>query len=417
MIYGEKPKTFASREPLITHTGFASGQVAALCAIQFSMSEESKIISAATALSELMQRPVQTRAVDVRSAGEFAQGSILGFISAPILTDSERHEVGLCYKEKGQAAAVELGYQLTRADRDARVQKWVAALSGAETPIVTCWRGGLRSEIAADWIRQAGQPVFRVEGGYKALRQELVKAFESLPEFFVLAGPTGAGKTTLLNEISTPKVDLEKLANHRGSAFGGFADSPQPRQASFENSVAFKLNELAAGLKAGRAVLVEDESANIGSVKLPAQLKEKMSLSPVIKLNVSVEERARNICEEYVGRPLREGLASERLFEMYDRSLLKIQSKLGGAQTQIIRAQLKDAFSGEAAAPAAADAASVVVAAANINGPDAHLIWITSLLVNYYDKLYQYSFNKHSRKIIFEGDHQSCKTWIQNQYA
>ncbi|MEK7691316.1 MAG: rhodanese-like domain-containing protein, partial [Bdellovibrionota bacterium] len=191
--------------------------------------------------------------IDVRSEGEFQTGHLPGAVSLPILNDSERHLVGLRYKTQGQEAAIVLAHSLVDPDRARRVECWLKALPTASeaTGYLFCWRGGLRSKTACAWINAAGGRTIRIEGGYKAVRAELLSQFETrrLLGFLTVTGYTGSGKTLLLRSIaqSSPHLvlDLESLANHRGSAFGNEPDgSPQPSQATFENAMALRLMSL-----------------------------------------------------------------------------------------------------------------------------------------------------------------------------
>ena len=169
--------------------------------------------------------------LDVRSPGEFAKGHLPGSFNGPILNNEERHEVGLTYKTQGQDTAVELGHRLVLPQKEARVAAWAEYLNQQATPLVTCWRGGLRSGIAQEWLVQAGVPAVKVRGGYKAIRALLLEAIEKPWTGHVIAGPTGSGKTEFLRSLNLPQaIDLEELADHRGSSFGGLFRAPQPAQ-------------------------------------------------------------------------------------------------------------------------------------------------------------------------------------------
>jgi tRNA 2-selenouridine synthase len=347
-------------------------------------------ITASEALRLLLSQPERVRAVDVRSGGEFATASVPGFVNLPILTNEERHEVGTRYKQKGQAEAIELGQGLVGPYRDSRISGWKNALEGAEFPLVTCFRGGMRSGFACDWLKSAGVPAIRIEGGYKALRHELLVKFESLPELLVVAGPTGSGKTRLLKEALVPHLDLEKLANHKGSAFGGSLLAPQPAQATFENYVGFSL------LGLPEKILIEDESAMVGKICLPEPLRKKITGSKVIRIRMSAEERAAHIFQEYVTEPLAQGTGAAAVKNHYCQALSRIEKKLGGLATSSLKGKLEIAFAS--------------------GDRELHLGWISELLHLYYDKAYEYSFQKIPRETAFEGDWESCKQWIQEKF-
>ena len=171
---------------------------------------------------------------------EFAKGSFPNAINAPLMNDEERHRTGICYKEKGQDKAIELGHQLVNGDIKAqRVEAWKRFAAQNPHGYLFCFRGGLRSRITQQWMHEAGVDFPLVKGGYKALRRYLIDSLEALvesSEFRILSGRTGTGKTRVLQQLPNP-VDLEGLANHRGSSFGRQV-SPQPAQIDFENRLA-----------------------------------------------------------------------------------------------------------------------------------------------------------------------------------
>ncbi len=330
--------------------------------------------------------------LDVRSEGEFAAASIPGFQNAPILRNQERHEVGLCYRNRGQTAAIELGYKLVGPVRESRVQEWLQKTQVHSDLIVACWRGGLRSRIASEWIEASGRPVHLVEGGYKALRHELLKVLEQPYQFLVISGLTGAGKTQLLDALPLrEKLNIEALAAHRGSSFGRFMNRPQPTQATFENRLALGLRNCK------RPVLVEDESKVIGSLHLPEAIHTAMSQSQLIILESGLRERTQHIYEEYVAEVLESGVDPQKLEAALTASTYKLQRRLGGLLTSRIIAGLQTAFASR--------------------DPEAHFRWIEMLLNEYYDSRYRYSQVHKSRPLAFRGTYEECQQWILNQYA
>jgi len=354
----------------------------------------SELLSPKDALSWLKQNPAQAAWVDVRSEEEFKTAAVPTFVNLPILNNEERHLVGLCYKEKGQDQAIQLGHKLVQPHQELRENSWLKHIdqSLGKIAVVSCWRGGLRSKTACDWIEGRGGRTFRIQGGYKAMRAELMTVLENLPPLIVLSGLTGSGKTRLLQSLQTPKTDLEEHAKHRGSTFGIRVDAPQPSQASFENLVLLDL------LNEKQPVVVEDESIRIGQVQIPLVMKNRMYESPVVWVETPLEERIQFIFEEYVLEPLNLGLAHEACLERLVQCLWILRSKLGLALTQDLIISLKNAFSKE----------TQIV--------ESHSFWIETLLVDYYDKLYRYSFEKRPRDIIFKGNIKECKSWIQNRY-
>lgn len=161
--------------------------------------------------------------MDVRAPVEFSRGSFPNTENAPLMNDEERHRVGICYKEKGQDKAIELGHQLVSGDIKAqRIEAWKRFVARHPEGYLFCFRGGLRSRLTQEWIRDAGIDYPLVKGGYKALRRFLIDSLEAQVksgEFRILSGRTGTGKTRVLQQLPNP-VDLEGLANHRGSSFG-----------------------------------------------------------------------------------------------------------------------------------------------------------------------------------------------------
>jgi tRNA 2-selenouridine synthase len=326
--------------------------------------------------------------IDVRSEGEFEEGHIPGFINMPILSNQERHEVGLTYKNSGQEKAIQVGHELVAPFRENRIHDWTqAALASSEkTAVVTCWRGGLRSKIAQQWLEAAGVRVLRVQGGYKALRRELLKTLDVPAPFVILTGLTGTGKTKLLTEVPVPKLDLESLAHHRGSSFGQDLFQKQPSQTTFEN-------QLALALEDRRVRLVEDESRRIGRVILPNAIKEQMKVSPVVVLESPIHARVELIFEGYIREPIMRGKSKDVVREHLLTQLDLIHKQLGGALHSELRAQLLVAFQRDTTL-------------------EAHSDWIRGLLLRHYDPRYRYAFNRQDRKILFQGEYWACHQFL-----
>ncbi len=324
--------------------------------------------------------------IDLRAPGEFATGAVPGAVNLPLLTDDERHQVGLTYKEKGQAAAIDLGETLVSgAIREARLAGWLAFMESHPDAWLYCWRGGLRSETVQDWLRAAGVAIERVPGGFKALRQRCVGLLQSAPgtgAWLVLGGRTGTGKTVVLNEVPG-SIDLEGLANHRGSAFGA-ALSAQPTPINFENALAVAwLNHTHPYL------LLEDESRTIGRLGLPPAWHARMQTAPIVILEADLESRTAHIVEEYVDEPLALGMSRSALLERLQGALDRIQRRLGGLRHRQVSERLAEGFrTGE------------------------HRPWIQSLLSWYYDPMYDYQLEKKESRIIFRGDRNAVREFL-----
>lgn len=290
----------------------------------------------------------------------------------PILNDEQRKQVGICYKEQGPTAAENLGYKLVASERDALVKGWCDFLKANPDALLYCFRGGKRSQITEQWLRQANVSVERIEGGYKRLRQFLLDQLQHPPSVILLSGKTGVGKTELLPQLKNA-VDLEGLANHRGSAFGGY-DSPQPAQIDFENALAIRL------MHHPKTVVLEDESRLIGKVHLPLPLQAAMKAAPICLLEDSVDNRVTRILYEYVITPLKK-CSPEQLHSQLQNSINAIKNRLGGVRYQEMTTLLKVAF------------------ASNDQSLSAHRQWIEKLLLEYYDPMYEYQLNKKQDRI------------------
>jgi len=333
--------------------------------------------------------------IDLRAPVEFEQGSFATAQSLPLMTDDEREAVGTCYKEEGQDAAIVLGHQLVSGDKkQKRLDAWKAFIDAHPNGALYCFRGGLRSQTTQQWISEhCGVDYPRVEGGYKALRRFLIDETERLIQsmnFVVLSGRSGTGKTRLIHQIPH-SLDLEGLANHRGSAFGN-TTTPQPTQISFENNLAVVLLKAeAAGYK---TIVVEDESRNVGSRHVPFSLHGKMSESPMVNLIVSDEDRiaitvqeyAKDIHLDYVAH-FGEEVGLEKLEAHLLDSLSKLRKRLGGERYQRMQQTMRDATK----------------QLADGSGYEGFGAVFGELLLDYYDPMYDYQMSSKLERIVYNG--------------
>jgi len=239
--------------------------------------------------------------IDVRSPAEYAEDHIPGAISAPVLDDAERAQVGTMYKQVSPFDAKKIGAALVAKNISQHVDELFKDKPKTWHPLVYCWRGGKRSGAMAHILREIGWNAETLEGGYKEYRRWVVQELEKTPEkleFRVIHGPTGSGKSRLLGALKragAPVLDLEELAAHRGSVLGNLPDRPQPAQKMFESAL---LQEL-SNLPAERPVFVEGESKKIGELQVPEALMARMRASPCVLLETALEARVDLLLDEY----------------------------------------------------------------------------------------------------------------------
>ena len=237
--------------------------------------------------------------IDARAPAEYADDHLPGAISLPVLDDDERARVGTIYKQVNPFTAKKLGAALVSQNVAVHLLGPLADKPGGWRPLVYCWRGGQRSGSFAIILQQIGWRVEIIKGGYKAWRALVIHELYDTPvrsPVVVLDGNTGSAKTEILNllpSLGIQVIDLEGLANHRGSLFG--AMGPQPSQKAFEGRLAMAL----AALDPTRPVVVEAESSKIGNCRLPPELWKAMSRAPRVALAATVADRAQYLTRAY----------------------------------------------------------------------------------------------------------------------
>ena len=269
-------------------------------------------------VSEFLDFSKEHPVFDVRSPNEYELGHIPGAHSLPLFTNEERKVVGIAYKQVSREAAVNLGIDFFTPKMKTLVET-AKKINNGNTFLVHCWRGGMRSGSVAWLLELYGYKVYLLKGGYKAYRNVVLEKFEEERELLILGGRTGSGKTLILHELEKfgeQILDLEKLAHHKGSAFGGIGEEPQPTQEMFENELFFELSKI----DKNKRVWVEDESNLIGSRVIPQSFYSKMREAQAIFVNIPFEARVEYITNEY-GKFNKEDLKS---------AIQRITKRLGG---------------------------------------------------------------------------------------
>ena len=276
-------------------------------------------------LDDFLKLRHQLPSVDVRSEGEYADGHIRGVANIPILNNEERIAVGTDYKQKGQKEAIKTGFRLVGPRIESIVNEAEKLADGQEL-LVHCWRGGMRSNNFCQFIGMAGIKSHQLIGGYKVYRQRAVESFELPFQLLVIGGKTGSGKSEVLRQLKTEGeqiLDLETLANHKGSVFGGLMLGAQPTTEQFQN----ELFEEIVKLHVNKRIWVEDESIAIGKIFLPNPFWRSLRDSPVFRIDVRKEVRVERLVTEY-------GHADKHEFLT---AMEKITRKLGGQYFQAAR--------------------------------------------------------------------------------
>lgn len=342
--------------------------------------------------------------MDVRAPIEFAKGAVPHTVNLPLMDDAERKQVGTCYKEHGQQAAIAMGHRLVSGEVKAnRVAAWAAFARQHPQGALYCARGGLRSQIVQQWMAEAGVDYPRVQGGFKAIRTFLIETLQRAAqecEFVILGGLTGTGKTDLLLELPQG-IDLEGHARHRGSSFGALPGG-QPSQVDFENNLAI---DLLKKRHAGHERLVlEDEGHHIGHCAIPQELRARMQTAPVVWLEEPFESRVERILRDYVVdlcraylRQWGPGAGWAAFATQMQLSLDNIRKRLGGERHQRLSALMQAALEAQRSG----------------QGLARHRDWIAALLAEYYDPMYAYQRQIKHERIVFVGDRRAVLDYLR----
>lgn len=344
--------------------------------------------------------------MDARAPVEFSKGAFPGVVNLPLMNDNERERIGTCYKQQGQEAAIALGHQLVSGEIKAqRIQAWAEFAQTHPDGVLYCFRGGLRSQIVQQWLKdEAGIDYPRVGGGYKAMRTFLLETTDqavSQCDFVLLGGMTGTGKTEVLAQLDNG-LDLEGHANHRGSSFGKRATG-QPSNIDFENRLAVDmLKKRARGIE---QFVVEDESRMVGSCALPLPLYQGMQHFPMVWLEDSLQGRVERILRDYVVDLCAEFIAvhGDEGFALFSERLLgslnNISKRLGGERHGRLWGVMEAALAEQARSGAV----------------DLHRGWIEGLLSEYYDPMYAFQREKKGARIEFAGEQAAVLAYLRER--
>lgn len=256
------------------------------------------------AIKEFLEQAKLLAVVDVRAPIEHNKGRIPGSINLPLFSDEERAIVGTKYRQEGRQRALLQGLELAgpkmhlMAKRGIEIARESNKGSRDRRILVHCWRGGMRSQSMAWLFEQADLEVGLLDGGYKNFRRHAQSSFQNPLNLVVLSGLTGAGKTRQLMKLKEQGeqiVDLEGLANHRGSALGGIGQGGQPSVEQFENVLFTEFSRL----DLTKRIWVEDESRRIGAVSIPEALFRQIRAAPAVFMEVCPDTRLKLAVEDY----------------------------------------------------------------------------------------------------------------------
>ncbi len=346
-----------------------------------------------------------TPLIDTRAPIEFAQGSFPNAVNLPLMSDEQRAQVGTEYKKNGQQSAIALGHQLVQGEaKDALINAWKNFAEQHPNGYLFCFRGGLRSQISQQWLSEVRCDYPRVIGGYKAMRQYLLQSLPvSLQQgpVLVLSGQTGCAKTQLLQSVPHA-IDLEGLANHRGSAFGKRMHG-QPSQINFENALAIELLKR-RHVSTQKTIVLEDESHLIGRNVLPEALLGAMQKAPIAMIEMQLEQRVQHTYQNYILHKLNEWqefVGTEQGFvafaEELQASLASLKRRLGGWRYQQLQLQMQSALLSH-----------------QHGNTEQHMQWIRTMLNEYYDPMYHYQLSKKSDRVVFRGSYNEVEQFLQH---
>ena len=261
--------------------------------------------------------------IDVRSPIEYEHAHIPNAYNVYLFNDEERKDVGTIYKQIGRKEAVLKGLEyvsLRMTDILKSIDNITKEYNNTNKILMHCFRGGMRSESVAWLCSSYGYDVYVLDGGYKRYRHYVLDSFNKNYRIYLLTGKTGSGKTLILNKLKEyghNVIDLEKIAKHKGSAFGWINEGEQPSQEQFENNLSAELSEYSID----SILWFEDESLLIGKRAIPRDLFNRMRDSEkIIYLDIPKEFRAEYIVNTY----------GKYSIDDLKESIIKIKNRLGG---------------------------------------------------------------------------------------
>ena len=296
--------------------------------------------------------------IDVRCPREYKKGHYTNAINIPIFSDDEYQKLGQIYRKEGDTVAYQLGYKYALNSKT-RILGSMRKLDKNDF-IIYCARGGMRSKGFQTIVNQEGYKTSRIKKGYKEIREHVLNSFKEKRVVVIIAGSTGTGKTTIINkmkECGHDIIDLEKLANHRGSAFGDLGIAEQASQQQFENDLSYFWTQT----DPGRDVFIESESRKIGKVSIPEGIWEQMVKALYLKIDMGIDRRVENLIKDYGEYPRSD----------LEKRIHQISRKLGGQ--------------------------NVKTAIDFLENNSLHEL-CKFLLENYYDKMYGLAYEKRDSK-------------------
>jgi len=317
-------------------------------------------LSASLSIHDFLEAAETLPVIDVRSPSEYQHGHIPGAYNIPLFDNEERAEIGTIYKQQNRDKAFKRGLDIVGPKMRSFVEQ-SEEIAPDRKVLLHCWRGGMRSSSFGWLLASAGFEIQTLEKGYKAFRNFVLNIFEANHNILILSGYTGSGKTDILQalrNLGEQVIDLEGLANHKGSTFGHLGEPDQPTGEHFQNMLGIKLFQL----DKNKPVWLEDESRLIGQRMIPHQFFSQMQRAPVFRIEIPKKIRIRRLVDDYGSYP------KEKLKE----SILKIEKRLGGLRTkQAIQALEND-----------------------------ELEKVADQVLHYYDKAYDHGLNNRESKKI-----------------